>query len=541
AEKEGPVDAIFNLGVVLKDSVLKNQTAETFAESFQSKARATQTLDKLTRKICPKLRHFVVFSSVSCGRGNAGQTNYGMANSIMERVCEKRAEDGLPGLAIQWGAVGDVGLVADMQEEDKELIIGGTLQQKISCCLDKLDKFLIQSQPVVSSMVVAEKKAGSCGLGSMVETVANILDIKDMKVVSQNSPLAELGMDSMMAIEIKQNFEREFDICLTAQEIRNLTFAKLIKMSDGNVSDDNMHDKKKLEDTKELDVIKYLVGVVKDEDFVSQICFDFSTKRQKTTTEVFLIPGLDGCGTIFNHLAPDIKFSATSLHCNMNISASSNIISETIDHLINHILPKMKNGKDFIIVGYSFGSIIAVELTRRLEAMNFKGRLVLIDGAPEQIRTMYKHFTSDSDDVNLQIVILTNIMEIYSAGNSEKILMELKKCNTWEERYNIFAKQFLTTNTSLSPANLKTLCTTVYKHSSAIRQYDPSTLPPIQSPITLLKSTHPLHISMIEEDYGLQKVTQNVVKVHYVEGTHITILKNEKVLAAINGEPPFTI
>ncbi|XP_018340863.1 PREDICTED: fatty acid synthase-like, partial [Trachymyrmex septentrionalis] len=66
--KEAPVDAIFNLGVVLRDSVLKNQTAEAFAESFQSKARTTQMLDKLSRKICLILRHFVVFSSVSCGR-----------------------------------------------------------------------------------------------------------------------------------------------------------------------------------------------------------------------------------------------------------------------------------------------------------------------------------------------------------------------------------------------------------------------------------------------------------------------------------------
>jgi len=84
-------------------------------------------------------------------------------------------EEGLPGLAIQWGAVGDVGLVADMQEEDKELIIGGTLQQKITCCLDELDKFLLQSRPIVSSMVVAEKKVESLGLGSLIETVANIL------------------------------------------------------------------------------------------------------------------------------------------------------------------------------------------------------------------------------------------------------------------------------------------------------------------------------------------------------------------------------
>lgn len=175
AEKIAPVDAIFNLAVVLKDNILKNQTVNTFAESFKSKAWATQMLDELSRKICPKLRQFVVFSSVSCGRGNAGQTNYGMANSVMERVCEKRAKDGLPGLAIQWGAIGDVGLVADMQEEDKELVIGGTLQQKISSCLNELDTFLLQNRPVVSSMIVAEKKVESCRFDNMIETVANIL------------------------------------------------------------------------------------------------------------------------------------------------------------------------------------------------------------------------------------------------------------------------------------------------------------------------------------------------------------------------------
>jgi len=83
--------------------------------------------------------------------------------------------------------------------------------------------------------------------------------------------------------------------------------------------------------------------------------------------------------------------------------------------------------------------------------------------------------------------------------------MELKKCETWEERYNIFAKQFLVINTSLSPANLKTLCTTVYKHLSAIQQYDPSTLPPIKSPIILFKPTYSFY-PMTEEDYGLHKV-----------------------------------
>ncbi|KYN04769.1 Fatty acid synthase [Cyphomyrmex costatus] len=536
-EKEAPVDAIFNLGVVLKDSLLKNQTETTFAESFLSKARASQTFDKLSRKICLNLRHFVMFSSVSCGRGNAGQTNYGMANSIMERICEKRMKEGLPGLAIQWGAVSEVGLVADMQEDDKELIISGTLQQKISCCLDELDKFLLQSRPIVSSMIVADKKTKSSEFGNLVETVANILDIRDMRFVSQISSLAELGMDSMMAVDIRQTLQRKFDILLTTQEIRNLTFAKLTEMST-NISDNNMHNKKKFNTEKPQFSLAYLILGIKNEDYISQTCSTFSTKG--TTTEVFLIPGIEGCGTTFNYLAPKILFSTTSFHYNTsNIDAPTNIISEKTDHLMKYIIPKLKNGKDFIMVGFSFGSLIAIELTRRLETMNFKGRLILIDGAPELIRMIYKCYMPSSE-LDLQIYVLTHIMEIYSPGNSKKILMELNHCETWDERYNIFAQQFLIMNTSLSLANLKTLCTTIYKHLAAVRQYNPSTLTPIKSSITLLKPTQPLNIP-IEEDYCLHKVTHNKVKVHYIEGNHVTILRNEKVSAVINGKPPFII
>ncbi|CAL1671642.1 unnamed protein product, partial [Lasius platythorax] len=116
-----------------------------------------------------------------------------------------------------------------------------------------------------------------------------------------------------------------------------------------------------------------------------------------------------------------------------------------------------------------------------------------------------------------------------------QVRMVLKKCKNWEERLDMFAKHFLAINTLLSPINLKTLCTTVYKHSAAIRQYDPSTLSRIKSPITLLKPTLS-HVYEIEEDYGLHKITQNRVEVHYITGDHLTILKNEKVTAAINGE-----
>lgn len=98
----GAVGGIFNLAVLLRDSILENQSCDKFFESFGPKVFATRYLDELSRVLCQRLQYFVVFSSAACGRGNAGQTNYAMANSIMERIIEKRVSDNLPGKAIQW-------------------------------------------------------------------------------------------------------------------------------------------------------------------------------------------------------------------------------------------------------------------------------------------------------------------------------------------------------------------------------------------------------------------------------------------------------
>ena len=71
-------------------------------DSFESvcnpKINGVKNLDQLTRRLCKNsLDWFVVFSSIASGRGNIGQSNYGFANSVMERVCEQRVREGLPG------------------------------------------------------------------------------------------------------------------------------------------------------------------------------------------------------------------------------------------------------------------------------------------------------------------------------------------------------------------------------------------------------------------------------------------------------------
>lgn len=112
-----------------------------------------------------------------------------------------------------------------MQTSDKEIAIGGTLQQKISSCLKLMDVLMLQNHPVVASMVVAEKRIGSVD-GNIIEAVASILGIRDRKAVSPHATLPELGMDSMTGVEVKQTLERDYDINVTAQDLRTLTFAK---------------------------------------------------------------------------------------------------------------------------------------------------------------------------------------------------------------------------------------------------------------------------------------------------------------------------
>jgi hypothetical protein len=52
---------------------------------------------------------------------------------------------------------------------------GGTVIQRIASCLEVLDGFMRQSCPVVSSMVVADKQAGSGGAATVVDCISSIM------------------------------------------------------------------------------------------------------------------------------------------------------------------------------------------------------------------------------------------------------------------------------------------------------------------------------------------------------------------------------
>lgn len=79
------------------------------------------------------------------------------------------------GIAIQWGSIGDVGVIQETMGSD--VVIGGTIPQRITSCLTVLDKFLQQNNPVVSSYMPYQQLESSTHKASkhtVLPTVANI-------------------------------------------------------------------------------------------------------------------------------------------------------------------------------------------------------------------------------------------------------------------------------------------------------------------------------------------------------------------------------
>ncbi|CAH1394198.1 unnamed protein product, partial [Nezara viridula] len=537
----GSVGAIFNLAVVLKDAAFENQTEDDFRCSLSPKAKATKYLDQISRKLCPELEKFVVFSSVSCGRGNGGQTNYGMANSIMERICEKRVSQGLPGLAIQWGAVGDVGLVAEMMDDHNvEVVIGGTLQQRITSCLEVMDEFLMNQTGIVASMVVAEKKSRGSSSDSIVGTVVNILGIRDLNTVSLHANLAELGMDSMMAVEIKQTLEREFEVFLTPQDIRGLTIAKLQEIAAAKANEDAITDDGKNTELPIQELEKYLTHMVAEPENYEPIVKlnSLPNDDNKIRKKLFMIPGVEGFPIIFEKLAKHMDLDVLGIQ--LDYTTYSERVAEIAAAFVPAILSHLTD-KTFNIAGYSFGGLIAIELVRQLENLGYQGNLILIDSSPELMKQMAYTDYSDKLDNVAQLNIILKVFDYIGAGKVRAEVMEsLRQIPEWDLKLD-FMQQTYKAKLPISEKFLKQLFHASYCRLLSLYEFGDFPEKCISSKGSLIKPKEKLSAAL-NEDYGLSKYFQSPFSVYSEEGNHITILSNLKtattITEIINHEEP---
>lgn len=379
AQTLAPVGGIFNLAMVLADGFFENQTPEAFEKVCNTKVLGNQNLDVASRKLCPDLEYFVAFSSVSCGRGNAGQANYGFANSSMERVCELRRAAGLPGLAIQWGAIGDVGVVSENMGGN-EVVIGGTLPQRMPSCLAVLDQFLQSPYPVMASLVRAKRQAVAGGKKQdLVKSIANILGIKDYESLAPTITLSELGMDSLMGVEVKQTLERDYDTILSMQELRALNIAALTDIGSGSSAG----------------------GAKAETSAAAPAKLELSIPRIALPTEVFtylndvkvgeplyFLPPLEGVFNLLEVLAKNINRPVIGLNWTLDLKnfKKTEEVSRVFLERIQAANNNNKTGR-YNLVGYSFGSVLAFEMGVQLQTM-VKGadvKVAFLDASPTSL------------------------------------------------------------------------------------------------------------------------------------------------------------
>ncbi|XP_053201749.1 LOW QUALITY PROTEIN: fatty acid synthase-like [Panonychus citri] len=449
-----PIGGIFNCALVLSDALISDQNAETYEKVCSSKVKITKNLDKLTRSMAPvDCDYFVCFSSVASGRGNKGQSNYGLANSYMESICQERFKHGLHGLAIQWGYVGDVGFVVE-KIGVSIVSVRGTAAQRIHSCFSVLERALTYPVPVVSSSVKPiDTKSYSTGSGDIVSSICHILGFKDINSLDLNVTLGELGMDSLMAIEVQQVLEKQYNILMNSKEIRSLTIIKLKELSNKIKNDkqtsESLTNASTINESSDTNsMIGSLLSLQVPKSKISNLN---DLEKSNSFEPIYYVPPIEENYDLMKGLIDRIKRPALGLNWPYDLSLLTSIDSSA--NYYADYLTKCHSPNDKIhMVGYSFGGIIAYNIACELETRflsNGSGpiieKLILIDADPEKLKKVAeitKNTRVKTKDMNILETEFVKgaIQRVFSNLDPNQFDLEIRNYSNRKERFEKFTK-----------------------------------------------------------------------------------------------------
>ncbi|MBA2114723.1 type I polyketide synthase [Bremerella alba] len=254
-----PLAGVFHAAGVLDDATIGQQSWDRFAKVLPAKVDGSWYLHQQTREL--PLDYFVCFSSIAALIGSPGQANYAAANAFMDALCAGRRAEGLTGLSINWGpwsgggmaksadarrlaGIG-LGMIAPQQgllalEEllptryadvgvfpvDWSKFLKQFGRNKHPRLLDELAKLHRQERVVGASSGGAlrdrlgsadeDKRASMIG-DYVADQAAKTLGISASQL-DHAKPLAEMGLDSLMGIELKNSIEAELEVDIPVEE-----------------------------------------------------------------------------------------------------------------------------------------------------------------------------------------------------------------------------------------------------------------------------------------------------------------------------------
>jgi acyl carrier protein len=131
---------VIHAAMVLEDRFLAEHDPTSFALALDPKARGAWLLHEATCN--DPLDHFIVYSSIAAIAGSPRQANYAAGNTVLEGLIRYRRQRGLPGLALQWGALSGSGFVERNEKTLAFLEKTGSEAMPVNEALDLLGRIL---------------------------------------------------------------------------------------------------------------------------------------------------------------------------------------------------------------------------------------------------------------------------------------------------------------------------------------------------------------------------------------------------------------
>ena len=251
-----PLKGVFHLAMVIDDGPLASLSRERMRTVLSPKAHGAWLLHEGTRSM--ELDCFVMFSSVSSIFGNSAQGNYAAANGFLDSLAHYRRALGLPALVINWGALGGEGYVARNERVAEYLARMGTtalspgevvllLESLLSADVTQAMAFRVEwskwrqsfrgtlESPLLEHIVSASDNSQETSgaksdwrlkiesaspedraeviVQAVRDIVGSVLRVKP-ESLRVDQPLTELGLDSLMAVEIENSIESAIGVAL---------------------------------------------------------------------------------------------------------------------------------------------------------------------------------------------------------------------------------------------------------------------------------------------------------------------------------------
>lgn len=251
-----PLRGVFHAAAVAHDEVIADISAESLHKVFAPKVQGALNLDKATREHNVPLDHFVLYSSISGLIGIVPQLTYAAANSVLDALAHSRHADGLPALSVSWGAMSGGGMAetdAIVKFLDSvglrrlNMDLGATLMHECSrfrlphVAVAGVDWGVLRTplpstakstrfahlsaeaaavsneQAAFRAAVLAlpEEERGPMVTKELAKELANVLKV-DVDSIDPTGPIADLGIDSLMAVEFAARAGKQLNIQISA-------------------------------------------------------------------------------------------------------------------------------------------------------------------------------------------------------------------------------------------------------------------------------------------------------------------------------------